>query len=80
VYSQDPETSIKLIKPKDLEEASILDIDGDTGWGDNVMYYHLYPLTSLAVLENLWLQHVRQNLVMIIIAVSCHIPCAIQYS
>lgn len=33
VYSQDPEISIKLIKPKDVEEGAILDVDGDTPAG-----------------------------------------------
>lgn len=33
VYSKDPEVSIKLIKPKDVEEGAILDIDGDTAAG-----------------------------------------------
>ncbi|KAF1850642.1 cysteine proteinase [Cucurbitaria berberidis CBS 394.84] len=33
VYSRDPEVSIKLVKPKDLEEGAILDIDGDTAAG-----------------------------------------------
>ena len=33
VYSQDPEVSIKLVKPKDLEEGAILDVDGDTAAG-----------------------------------------------
>jgi hypothetical protein len=28
VYSQDPKVSIKLIKPKDVEEGAILDVDG----------------------------------------------------
>jgi hypothetical protein len=30
VYSQDPSVSIKLVKPKDVEEGAILDVDGDT--------------------------------------------------
>jgi hypothetical protein len=30
VYTQDPEVSIKLVKPKDAEEGAILDVDGDT--------------------------------------------------
>jgi hypothetical protein len=30
VYSQDPEVSIKLVKPKDVAEGAILDVDGDT--------------------------------------------------
>jgi hypothetical protein len=33
VYSQDPEVSIKLVKPKDVEEGAILDVDGDTPAG-----------------------------------------------
>jgi hypothetical protein len=33
VYSQDPEVSIKLIKPKDVEEGAILDVDGNTAAG-----------------------------------------------
>jgi hypothetical protein len=33
VYSQDPEVSINLVKPKDAEEGAILDIDGDTAAG-----------------------------------------------
>ena len=33
VYSQDPEVSIKLVKPKDVEEGAILDVDGDTAAG-----------------------------------------------
>lgn len=33
VYSQDPEVSIKLIKPKDAEEGALLDVDGDTAAG-----------------------------------------------
>lgn len=33
VYSQDPDVSIKLVKPKDEEEGAILDIDGDTAAG-----------------------------------------------
>jgi hypothetical protein len=32
VYSQDPEVSIKLIKPKNVEEGAILDV-GDTAAG-----------------------------------------------
>jgi hypothetical protein len=30
VYSQDPEVSIKLVKPKDVEEGAILDVGGST--------------------------------------------------
>lgn len=30
VYSQDPEVSIKLIKPRNMEECAIFDVDGDT--------------------------------------------------
>jgi hypothetical protein len=30
VYSQDPSVSIKLVKPKDVEEGAILDVDGGT--------------------------------------------------
>lgn len=33
VYSQDPDVSIKLVKPKDMEEGAILDVDGDTPAG-----------------------------------------------
>jgi hypothetical protein len=33
VYSQDSEVSIKLVKPKDVEEGAILDVDGDTPAG-----------------------------------------------
>lgn len=33
VYSQDPEVNIKLIKPKDVEEGAILDVDGSTQAG-----------------------------------------------
>ncbi|KAE8867705.1 hypothetical protein PTNB29_01616 [Pyrenophora teres f. teres] len=33
VYSLDPEVTIKLVKPKDAEEAAILDVDGDTAAG-----------------------------------------------
>lgn len=33
VYSQDSEVSIKLIKPRDVEEGAILDVDGDTAAG-----------------------------------------------
>ena len=33
VYSQDPEVSIKLVKPKDDEECAILDVDGETAAG-----------------------------------------------
>jgi hypothetical protein len=33
VYSQDPEVSIKLVKPKNVEEGAILDVDGDTAAG-----------------------------------------------
>jgi hypothetical protein len=33
VYSQDPDVSIKLVKPKDVEEGAILDVDGDTPAG-----------------------------------------------
>ncbi|KAH5553497.1 hypothetical protein HBI25_169540 [Parastagonospora nodorum] len=33
IYSQDPEISIQLIKPKDVEEGAILDVDGDTPAG-----------------------------------------------
>jgi hypothetical protein len=33
VYSQDPEVSIKLVKPKDVEEGAILDVDGETAAG-----------------------------------------------
>lgn len=33
VYSLDPEVSISLVKPKDMEEGAILDIDGDTPAG-----------------------------------------------
>jgi hypothetical protein len=33
VYSQDPEVRIKLVKPKDVEEGAILDVDGDTPAG-----------------------------------------------
>lgn len=33
VYSQDLEVSIKLVKPKDVEEGAILDVDGDTAAG-----------------------------------------------
>ena len=33
VYSQDSEVSIKLVKPKSLEEGAILDVDGDTAAG-----------------------------------------------
>jgi len=33
VYSQDPEVSIKLVKPKDAEEGAILDVDGNTAAG-----------------------------------------------
>jgi hypothetical protein len=33
VYSQDPEVSIKLVKPKNAEEGGILDVDGDTAAG-----------------------------------------------
>lgn len=33
VYSQDPDVSIKLVKPKDQEEGAILDVDGDTPAG-----------------------------------------------
>ena len=33
VYSQDPDVSIKLVKPKNGEEGAILDVDGDTAAG-----------------------------------------------
>lgn len=33
VYSQDPDVSIKLLKPKNAEEGAILDVDGDTAAG-----------------------------------------------
>jgi hypothetical protein len=33
VYSQDPEVSIKLVKPKNAEEAALLDVGGDTAAG-----------------------------------------------
>ncbi|KAH7385464.1 hypothetical protein DE146DRAFT_207055 [Phaeosphaeria sp. MPI-PUGE-AT-0046c] len=33
VYSQDPDVSIKLVKPKDEEEGAILDVDGNTPAG-----------------------------------------------
>ena len=33
VYSQDPEVSIKLVKPKDAEEGALLDVDGATQAG-----------------------------------------------
>jgi hypothetical protein len=33
VYSLDPEVSIKLVKPKDVEEGAILDVDGETAAG-----------------------------------------------
>lgn len=33
VYSKDPEVTIKLVKPKDAEEAAILDVDGETPAG-----------------------------------------------
>jgi len=33
VCSQDSEVSIKLVKPKDVEEGAILDVDGDTAAG-----------------------------------------------
>ncbi|KAF1940561.1 cysteine proteinase [Clathrospora elynae] len=33
VYAQDSEVSIKLVKPKDVEEGAILDVDGDTPAG-----------------------------------------------
>ncbi|KAI4923988.1 hypothetical protein J4E85_008147 [Alternaria conjuncta] len=33
VYSQDPEVSIKLVKPRDDEECAILDVDGETAAG-----------------------------------------------
>jgi hypothetical protein len=33
VYSQDPEISIRLVKPKDEEEAALLDVDGSTAAG-----------------------------------------------
>jgi hypothetical protein len=33
VYSLDPEVSIQLVKPKDVEEGAILDVDGDTAAG-----------------------------------------------
>lgn len=33
VYSQDLDVSIKLVKPKDVEEGAILDVDGDTPAG-----------------------------------------------
>lgn len=33
VYSQDPEVSIKLVKPKNVEEGAILDVGGDTAAG-----------------------------------------------
>jgi hypothetical protein len=33
VYSQDPEVSIKLVKPKTLEEGATLDVGGETPAG-----------------------------------------------
>lgn len=33
VYSQDSEVSIKLVKPKDVEEGAMLDVDGETAAG-----------------------------------------------
>lgn len=33
VYSQDPEVSINLVKPKNVEEGAILDVGGDTAAG-----------------------------------------------
>jgi len=33
VYSKDAEVSIKIIKPKNVEEGAILDVDGDTAAG-----------------------------------------------
>lgn len=33
VYSQDPEVSIKLVKPKNVEEGAILDVGGETAAG-----------------------------------------------
>lgn len=33
VYSQDPEVSIKLLKPKNVEEGAILDVGGETAAG-----------------------------------------------
>ncbi|KAJ4312536.1 hypothetical protein N0V94_007393 [Neodidymelliopsis sp. IMI 364377] len=33
VYSQDPEVSIRLVKPKNVEEGAILDVNGDTAAG-----------------------------------------------
>lgn len=33
VYSQDSEVSIRLVKPRDVEQGAILDVDGDTAAG-----------------------------------------------